>query len=68
MTEFKVSTGVSMTLLTWTRGLTCSLTFLAVMVCIPYHPSSSALVDSDDTDNRCGCAVYSGHEDLNHGR
>ena len=65
-TEFKVLISVSM--YGESRGdkavITCSTTFLAVMVRIPCQPCAAALVDTNDSYNRCSGTVDSGHEDF----
>ena len=44
--------------------ITCSTTFLAVMVCIPCQPCAAALIDTNDSYNRCSGTVEGGHEDF----
>ena len=44
--------------------ITCSTTFLVVMVRIPCQPCAAALVDTNDSYNRCSGTVDSGHEDF----
>ena len=44
--------------------ITCSTTFLAMIVRIPCQPCAAALIDTNDSYHCCSSTVDSGHEDF----